>query len=133
MVNPRSRRYILRVRPDGSARVTVPRRGSIRAAREFAGRNVAWLSQQLQRLAAKPVRNKSWHIGSEILFRGETVEIVAGVDSASVTFADQTIRMTGTGDDLRAKIERQMRSLAIIELPPRTFHFAQQHGLKVER
>jgi predicted metal-dependent hydrolase len=133
VVNPRSKRYILRLKPDGSARVTIPRRSSLRAGREFAGRNVAWLSQQLQRLAAKPVRNKSWHIGSEILFRGETVEIVAGVGSASVTFADQTIRMTGTGDDLRPMIERHMRSLAVVEMPPRVLMFAQQHGLSVNR
>lgn len=133
VVNPRSNRYILRVRPDGSARVTIPPRGSIREAREFAGRNVAWLFQQLQRLAAKPVRNKVWNIGSEILFRGETVKIVAGVESASVTFADQTVRVNGTGDGVRPAIEHHMRLLAVVELPPRVLMFAQQHGLSVKR
>jgi len=133
VINPRSKRYLLRLRPDGTARVTIPRRGSIRAAREFAGRNVAWLSQQLQRLAAKPVRNKAWNIGSEIFFRGETVKIVAGVESAFATFAEQTIRMTGTGDDLRPKIEQHMRMVAATELPPKTIHFAQRHGLTVQR
>jgi predicted metal-dependent hydrolase len=132
VVNPRSKRYILRLKPDGSARVTIPRRGSIRAAREFAGRHVSWLKQQLQRLAAKPVRNTAWQIGSEILFRGETVNIVAGVESATVTFADQTIRMTGTADDLRPEIEHHMRSLAVAELPPRVCMFAQQHSLTVK-
>lgn len=119
VVNPRSKRYILRVRPDGTARVTIPRRGSLRAAREFAGRNVAWLSQQLQRLAARPARNKAWNIGSESLFRAETVRIVAGVESGSVTFGDQTFRVNETGEDVRPKIERHMRSLAVVELPPR--------------
>jgi predicted metal-dependent hydrolase len=133
VVNSRSKRYILRLKPDGTARVTIPRRGSIQAAREFAERNVAWLSQQLQRLAAKPVRKTSWHVGSEILFRGETVKIVAGAEIGSVTFADHTIRITEAGDDLRPQIERHMRSLAVVELPPRTFHFAQQHGLTVHR
>ena len=133
VVNPRSKRYLLRLKPDGSARVTIPRRGSLRAAREFAGRNVAWLSQQLRRLAGTPVRNKAWNIGSEILFRGETAKIVAGVESASATFADQTIRMTGTGDDLRPKIEHHMRVVAATELPPKTIHFAQRHGLTVQR
>ncbi len=32
---PRARRYILRIRPDGTLRVTVPRWGSKREAREF--------------------------------------------------------------------------------------------------
>src|SRR5665213_1933818 len=50
--HPRARRYLLRLRPDGTARVTIPRNGSIRAARDFASRNVGWLEQQFQRLAA---------------------------------------------------------------------------------
>jgi predicted metal-dependent hydrolase len=133
VVNPRSKRYILRLKSDGTARVTIPRRGSIQAARGFAERNVAWLSQQLQRLAAKPVRNKAWSIGSEILFRGETVRIVADVESGAVRFADQTIRVSDSGVDLRPIIERHMRSLAAVELPPRVLMFAQQHGLSVKR
>jgi predicted metal-dependent hydrolase len=133
VINPRSKRYILRLRPDGTARVTIPRRGSIRAAREFAERNVVWISQQLQRLSTRPARNTAWHVGSEFLFCGETVKIVAGVESGSVTFTDQTIWMTKTGADVRPKIERHLRRLAAVELPPKVFHFAQQHGLKVER
>ena len=113
--------------------MTIPRRGSIQAAREFAKRNVAWLDQQLQRLATKPVRNKPWNIGSEIVFRGEIVKIVAGVESASVTFADQTVRVSETGDDVRPIIERHMRALAVVELTPRVLVFAQQHGLSVKR
>ena len=31
--NPRARRYLLRLRPDGTARVTIPRGGSQAAAR----------------------------------------------------------------------------------------------------
>jgi hypothetical protein len=33
--------------------VTIPRNGSIRAARDFASRNVGWLEQQFQRLAGR--------------------------------------------------------------------------------
>src|ERR1043166_6306903 len=80
IVNHRARRYILRVRPDGTARVTVPRLGSFSAARELANRNILWIDQQLQRLAARPVADSVWTIGSAILFRGETVRIVAGRD-----------------------------------------------------
>jgi len=133
VVNPRSKRYILRLKPDGSARVTIPRRGSLRAAREFAGRNVAWLSQQLQRLAAKPVRNKSWHIGSEILFRGEVVKIAAGQDGSSIIFADQIIGVPQIDQNHRHQIEDHMRSLAAVELPPKVLMFARQHGLSVKR
>jgi predicted metal-dependent hydrolase len=41
--NRRARRYILRLRPDGTARVTVPRGGALAEAKRFAERNVAWL------------------------------------------------------------------------------------------
>jgi predicted metal-dependent hydrolase len=41
--NPRARRYILRLLPDGSARVTIPRGGSATEARKFAERSKDWL------------------------------------------------------------------------------------------
>lgn len=133
ILNPRSKRYILRLKPDGTARVTIPRRGSLRAGREFAERNINWLEQQLQRLATRPVRNTARRVGSDILFRGETVKIVAVVQSGSVAFADQTIRVSEPCNDVRPKIERHMRSLAAVEFPPRVHLFAQQHGLSVKR
>lgn len=37
--NDRARRYLLKLRPDGSARLTIPRRGSIIEGRRFAGKN----------------------------------------------------------------------------------------------
>jgi predicted metal-dependent hydrolase len=46
----RARRYILRVDPDGRLRVTIPRGGSQRAAREFAGRHETWVQRQRSRL-----------------------------------------------------------------------------------
>jgi predicted metal-dependent hydrolase len=133
IVNHRARRYILRVRPDGTARVTVPRRGSFRAAREFANRNILWIDQQLQRLAARPVADSVWTIGSAILFRGETVRIVAGRDPDSILFADQVVGIIGAPGDFRPDIERHLRSLAALELPPKLFQFARQHGLTVRR
>src|SRR5216117_3777478 len=76
--NPRARRYLLRLTPDGCARVTIPRGGSIAEARRFAERNVAWLDRALQRLSARPTRPKEWMIGTEIYFRGESVTIETG-------------------------------------------------------
>src|SRR6266446_127613 len=67
----RARRYILRLRPDGSARVTIPRGGSIAEASRFVHKNIPWLQQQLLRPAAQAARSLSWQIGTKILFRGE--------------------------------------------------------------
>ena len=54
--HPRARRYVIRVRPDGVVRVTVPRWGSRREAKAFAARERGWIEKQLQRLdeAARP-------------------------------------------------------------------------------
>ena len=48
--HPRARRYVLRVGDDGVIRVTVPRWGSKRGAREFADSERAWIDRQLRRL-----------------------------------------------------------------------------------
>src|SRR5215510_13653499 len=49
-----ARRYIMRVRPDGAMRVTIPRGGSRAEARRFAERHRDWaLRQRTKVLAAK--------------------------------------------------------------------------------
>src|SRR3982751_3591887 len=49
-----ARRYVMRVRPDGAVRVTIPRGGSQAEARRFAERHRDWaLRQRSKVLAAK--------------------------------------------------------------------------------
>ncbi len=49
-----ARRYVMRVRPDGALRVTIPRGGSQAEARRFANRHLDWaLRQRSKLLAAK--------------------------------------------------------------------------------
>src|SRR5215510_11397511 len=50
--HPRARRYVVSVREDGGVRVTLPRWGSMREARAFAGRLDEWVEKQRQRLDA---------------------------------------------------------------------------------
>src|SRR6516164_6442283 len=66
----RARRYVLRLRPDGTARVAIPRGGSAEEARRFAERSVPWLERQFLRQEAQRSRPREWVAGSEILFRG---------------------------------------------------------------
>ena len=51
--HPRARRYIVRVRPDGSVRVSIPRWGSKREALAFAEQQQAWIDKQRARIAAE--------------------------------------------------------------------------------
>jgi hypothetical protein len=50
--HPRARRYLIRVRLDGSVRVTIPRRGSQREATQFVEQQRSWIVRQRQRVAA---------------------------------------------------------------------------------
>src|SRR5512140_1979863 len=50
--HPRARRYVVSVREDGGVRVTLPRWGSMREAREFFGRLDGWIQKQRRRLEA---------------------------------------------------------------------------------
>ena len=130
--NPRARRYLLRVRPDGTVRVTIPRRGNISAARDFASRNIGWLEQQIQRMAVRPNIPVDWTLGTEILFRGEMVRIEANSET-SIRFGTERIKVSDTKADLRPAMQNQLRKLAARELPPRVMELASIHGIKVSR
>jgi predicted metal-dependent hydrolase len=133
--NPRARRYVLRLRSDGSARVTIPRGGSATEARRFVNRQHEWLERQWQRLAERPPRTKEWLVGMEILFRGETVRIMAGnhAESGRIQLGQELIKATDLAGDLRPVIEKHLWRLAAQELPPRVLAFAALHQLSVRR
>ena len=48
----RARRYVMRVRPDGAVRVTIPRGGSKAEALRFADRHLDWALRQRSRVLA---------------------------------------------------------------------------------
>jgi len=146
--NPRARRYLLRLRSDGTARVTIPRGGSPAVARQFVERHAAWLERELQRLQAQPRKPAVWQIGTEILLRGDTVRIEAKLngddkeiededdairEAETVRFGGVSVRGPGPAADLRPAIEGHLRQLAARELPPRVLELATRHGLTVRR
>src|SRR5437763_15983619 len=51
--HPRARHYIVRVRDDGTVRVTIPRGGSRREARKFADRQHGWIENERRRVEAE--------------------------------------------------------------------------------
>jgi predicted metal-dependent hydrolase len=133
--NPRARRYILRLRPDGSARVTIPRRGSAAEGRRFAERNLSWLEGQLARQAARPNGSQAWSLGTELLLRGEKVrlEAVTGPEPGWVRIGPESFRVKDPTGDLRPAVERHLRQLATRELPARVLELAALHQAPVRR
>ena len=130
--HPRARRYLLRLRPDGTVRVTIPRRGTISAARDFAARNVGWLELQFQKLAALPKTSTAWNLGTEILFRGEPVRIEMDAAGA-ICFGPAGLKVADVAGDLRPAIQNYLRKEATKELPPRVLELAALHGISVTR
>lgn len=132
--NARAQRYVLRLRPDGTARVTVPRGGSVSEARRFANRNLAWLEAQLKRPPAHPPAPPEWRPGSEVLFRGELARLEVEVNGdEAVRLGSEKFAAINLAGDLRPVIERHLRRLAERELPLRVMEFATRHQLSVRR
>lgn len=156
----RARRYLLRVRADGLARLTIPRSGSATEAWDFAKRQGAWLERQLQYFASRPVRPIEWRVENQVLFRGEPVKIEIVSDPAlatgrpangpgradcevsknfqtraayAVRLGTEEIPVADITGDLRPAIERHLRALAGKELPARTLELAARHQLPVRR
>jgi len=130
----RARRYLLRLRPDGTARVTVPRGGSASEARRFADRNLDWLEAQLKRRAAAPAISREWRLGAEVLFRGEFVRLEAiPNDERAIRFGSGKLAGIDLASDLRPVIERHLRRVAERDLPPRVKELTDLHQLIVHR
>ena len=133
--NRRARKYILRLLRDGSARVTIPRGGNLAEAQRFVAAHTAWLEKQLARHAARPLPDRAWRAGTEILFRGDLVRLDATSDGADwvVNFASEKLRVKEGGGELRPYIERHLWRLAARELPPRVLELAAANRLDVRR
>jgi predicted metal-dependent hydrolase len=133
--NHQARRYRLMLRPDGTVRLTIPRRGSVVEGRRFAERNTEWLARQLERLAAHPAKPDHWLIGTEILFRGEMVKLETGVngETGAVRLGSELIIIRRPDDDLRPWIVKHLWKLASREFPPRVFELAAAHLLAAKR
>jgi predicted metal-dependent hydrolase len=127
----RARRYILRVRPDGALRVTIPRGGSRAEALRFAQRHLSWAERERARLLASRRPPAQWTAGTSILIDGEAVPIVREGDC--VRAGTIAVRVPGDQTNLRPAIEWALREEAKRMLPPQLLALAAAHGLSVTR
>ena len=130
----RARKYIIRVKPDGSLRVTIPRGGSRRDAESFVAKHRDWAEKEQLRVAAQysPVE---WHAGDAILFRGRRTPLVLERDGRGSVLAvdNQRVRLPEGMTNLRPAAELALRHIAQRELVPRLHELAAEHGLEVRR
>lgn len=123
----RARRYLLRLGPDGSARVTIPPRGTLEGARAFVERNRKWLAAQLSHLPSSAGPSASLKAGDQIWFRGERLPL-AVLSSGQVQLGTERLAVPETPADLRPFVERHLQRLAKQELPALVARLAAQHG-----
>ena len=126
---PRARRYILRIRPDGSLRVTVPRWGSKREARDFVARQERWIARERQRVLQEH-GSREWRDGTEIWLRGERVLLGVAplADGMLVSYGDRQV-LARPDANVRTIVESDLRRLAREELEPRLRALASVHDL----
>jgi predicted metal-dependent hydrolase len=129
-----ARRYILRVRPDGSLRVTLPRWGTRAEALRFVETERAWIARQRHKLREQAPRE--WHEGSAILFRGVPVPIRLEKhgDRWTAAYGDRRVILDEAAcADLRSAIELDLRRAATEYLLPRLAELATELDLTYTR
>jgi predicted metal-dependent hydrolase len=128
----RARRYIVRVRPDGTVRVTIPRGGSRAEAARFLNRQMGWIAKERQRVAAALV-TPVWADGASMLLRGELVliRLRRGIDGrTTILYGERSVALAADGNIHRA-IQADMRTLARDELGARLHVLAAAQQLSV--
>jgi predicted metal-dependent hydrolase len=130
----RARRYIIRVKPDGSFRVTIPRGGSRREAESFLQEHRAWAEGERVRVLAQHAPAQ-WVEGDEILLRGDRVPLRIGRDSgkAWLNVGKDRVELPRIPSDLRPAAEECLRAIARRELIPRLLELAHAQSLTVKR
>ena len=125
----RARRYSLRVsNSDGRVRLTLPNGAPEHAAVDFAERQEGWIRRALER---QPERVAPTH-DMPILFRGQTVPVVAG-PGRSVTFRGDAIEVPGPADTVPARLRAFLKVQARGELADAADRHAATLGVRVAR
>ncbi|HXH06553.1 MAG TPA: SprT family zinc-dependent metalloprotease [Vicinamibacterales bacterium] len=132
----RARRYVLRVRPDGSLRVAIPPGGSIREAMRFVRAQRAWIDRERLRLLSHPRAPAEWSDGTVILLRGRRVTLRVVTEDgnarpAAVIVGGEAVPLAGAPRGIRGAVERHLQRLAAAELPARLLELAAAHGFRV--
>jgi predicted metal-dependent hydrolase len=133
--NVRARRYILRVKADGTLHVTVPRGGNRSEAMAFAQRKRDWILRQRQQRLSQMSASTGWHPGTQILFRGlpALISFEFTVNGKLIKFADQQLHSSADREDYRPFIETHLWRLAKLEVVARAFELARLYQAPLRR
>ena len=136
--HPRARQYVLRVLPDGTPRVTIPRWGSKREALAFFEAQRDWVARQrvtqAERARERAV-SREWREGHDLMLEGRRVALRRGSGRrAGVAEHDDALVVTprpADGDDLRPVVAAWLLGRAKQLLPGRLLELAARFDLAV--
>jgi predicted metal-dependent hydrolase len=137
--HPRARQYVLRVLPDGTPRVTIPRWGSKREALAFLDAQREWVARQraAQAERGRVAPPREWRDGHQVLLGGRPVILRRGIAGrAGVREEGEALIVTPRsrdGEDLRPVAAAWLLGRAKRLLPPRLLTLAAQFDLTVTR
>ena len=131
--HPRARRYRLVFRRDGTARCTIPRRGTLAEARRFVSENEAWLADKWERHRQSPRGPQPVGVGGSIHLAGREV-VVERLESdrdglECYRLGEIEFHLAVGAGDLRPAVEAALRRHATRTLPGRVAELAAEHRL----
>ncbi len=129
----RARRYIVRVRHDGSVRVTIPRGGSRAEGTRFLQMQSKWIEQERTRVLEAHV-TPSWIDGATMMLRGQMVTLTVCQDAqgrTTIRYANRTVALSRPDAGIHGDIEADLRALAREEIGRRLYALAAEHQLVV--
>ena len=132
---PRARRYLLGLRPDGAARLVIPRRGTEPEGLRFLERSEPWLLKRIAQWRSRSHVRQPWGEGTRFLFRGEetSLRLEKGEGGLRLCFADQVVSVPHESADYRDAVLGHLRRMAERELPVRTRELALLHRVTIKR
>lgn len=127
--HPQAKGYRLRLGRDGSARLTLPTRGSERQALAWARQQTAWLAEQLGRREAGGCRLAD---GETFPLGGVSVTIRSRPDlPRRIRLEGDVLIVGGPGEHVGERVLRWLKVRAKAILTEETLAIAAPHGLRV--
>lgn len=128
--HPRAKRYRLAFRRDGTARCTIPRRGTLAEARRFVAENETWLIERLQRHLTASGGPKELRPGGTVWLGGNEVAVEVEPDGERwrLRLGPVEAQLASADGDLRGAAETALRKFAAKTLPGRLKELAGPAG-----
>jgi predicted metal-dependent hydrolase len=123
-----ARRYVVRVTPEATLRLTVPHGAPIAAGLSFAAAQSSWIEREWLRLSKQLA---PWTVGTICWYRGERLAI--RLTDGRVCLGQDDAGPWSPSADIRAAVTARMRAVAAAELPARCRELAESAGIRIGR